>query len=211
VPECNATLPFASFEQMMSTTETNNSIAACSSLMSLCDYNVTWNVSQQNIFNCGNLNDPTSQCLTFGEVLNMLDTVTVKQGVPANASCGVSIPNADCNIQECATSCVDAQLKNSSATTVEFLGFANKTFTAYTEFILPLMDCNVLLNITLQPFTTCHKFSNSLELIGAGAIVYGAFFFLGIWVLLLGQKRFFSRTKVVYIEHSKLPQFDLKK
>jgi len=190
VPYCTGEAPFDAYKQQIIDTETQNSIDACTQLDDICSQSSAFDPAfPDEIFTCPTLSDP-NQCQTLEDVTAVFDSLTIKPG--AAGAC--TVPG--CTVQNCTTACTSSSTRDTSTNAVNSLDYATRAKRAYVLYLEDLLDCNFIIDLVVGAFDDdCRDWETANRTLGAGAAVYASMFLLGIIVLILGQKRFFSSSE----------------
>ena len=195
VPMCTDTLDFGTIRQSVESAERSNSIDGCRAFTAICDAVQTYDSSRPNYRYVCNINNATIDCPTFNAFSRFVNSSDAKGGVTAPVMCN-SVPNSACGVRQCATDCADQTQRSATAEVVQFLDFASRALRSFTNYIVPLFDCNNLLSVALRPFADCRNLAQSMEYIAAGSTMYSLVFVLGICAQFRGQKRFFKKKQI---------------
>jgi len=192
VPECNYNAPFGPFKDQVNSVEHDESKKACDELLNICVYNDSvWlpNDQPSKFFYCPDLSNTSIACPNVSGVVHQLDTIIVRTAAISPCNPPYTL---NCTMANCATHCWDPSIRDVMSQVLNISEIADHASQAYHLYVEPLLSCDVLLDKALEAFDTCRPFSNAFKTTGAGSIVYGGFFFVGIIVLLRGTKLFHS-------------------
>ena len=183
VPQCQTSSLIGSASGVMNTAESKLGGLACDSVRSLCNSTTS---SGANYLSCDSYN--LTICATIADAANILGSSVIV----SNSPCGSS--TTSCSVHDCAVSCTDPQLKQSSKTTMKTLTIGVRLIAAIETYLIPNLKCNVLIDRLLKmiPVPLCNDLRGGFNLLAAASIMAGISLLAIIVLMFRGQKRFFD-------------------
>ena len=184
IPYCESKANFDKTRNDLGETIVNNSALACSEMSAFCDPADTYSFTNPSkMFVCPLTSyNVGSQCKTLLDVTNLVKNSEAKTGSPACTNC---------TIYTCPDECLFADLRNTTGEVVTALDYATRGTQAF-ERVVPLLDCNSLLDRLVLPFSECSKFHNGFLMVGSAGSFGAWLFIFGIAIMFKGQKVFFK-------------------
>lgn len=190
VQQCESQSIFGNTTANLRALEVDNSINACREVMTVCDSNPHFNISDPaKIYIC-NLTEASlvAECGSFASMSAVVLNLPFKNGTDALCPSCSKFP-------ECASKCTDQDLREKVSETVSLIWFAGNA-TALIDRYLPELSCDSLITRFIKPLARCSDMSLGLLLVGGGAAYATLVLMWCIIFLCLGQKLFFNRKAV---------------
>ena len=176
-------------KKTLSNAESDLAHQACNSLQAYCSSSESYDSSYSAIAFFCNMSAP-GNCSDFAGINEIANSARLKAGHPE--TCGGNVP---CTLDKCAQYCNDTTLRGHAQTFVDRLADANRVVSTFRRVVLPLLDCNTLIDQIIRNVPVCDHLPNAFGMLGAGFALEGVTLLCGIVVLFLGQKRFFNPDK----------------
>jgi hypothetical protein len=206
VPACENIINFTSSKASITDMEASFAKKFCEAASELCSPGFAWDNSDatktKQVFACNMTNaTAATDCPSFAAAEVIFANSYTKVGITPTAPCPTN-----CSMDACTTDCTDSTQKTKMNDAVSLLRQASRLFSGL-GLVLPLMDCNSLLDRVLMLFGSCPYIRDGLVKIGV------AFFMtlIGIvfaWIIMFrGQKVWFSQQEY---EEGELAEAELK-
>jgi len=125
--------------------------------------------------------------------------------VTSGRPCGSDVPNNECSLRRCADLCTpenlgktdgDDSTRKSLQLFVTAMTMADNALKAARQEVFPLLNCDKLLNAWLVNIDKCRNLVKGSEQIYTGCLLMGLSFVLGVPVVWMGGKRWWSLDEV---------------
>lgn len=202
VPKCEDFINFTEQKETIDSMEASFAGKFCQEIaLNLCDPNITYDAGQPTkVFWC-NITNATARaaCPTFQAASAVVAASYAKTSSPV---CGGS----NCTITQCPTLCTDGTAQNATKTALKLLRSANLLFNAL-DLVLPLMDCNVIIDRVLLILKSCPDLRDGLTKLGVAFFITLVAIVFGWLIMMRGQKLWFSQSEY---EEGELAEAELK-
>lgn len=189
IPTCENTINFTDAKESILEMEAEFAVKFCDELLKRCSNTTTLNANPEDQFYCPVSNETkASDCSTFAKASVIVANSFAKTGsvVCAGAS------DTNCTFRHCPTDCADPTLRDASKDALKILDSASRLFAAL-DIVVPLMDCNVIIDRVLRIFDSCPKLRDGLMKMGI-AFFLTLVMIVFAWIIMFrGQKVWFSQ------------------
>ena len=201
VPAFESLAPFKNVSAQVQDAELSTSRAACNAMVSICTDSPSpvWSVAAPGkVYKCAvNATTYNATCATFQRVSELVGNMTVLNGSPVGcANVSAIEQSTKCTMGGgCATECTSTTCDKKIATDIILnLRYATAAIRAFNVAVLPLA---VTYSIIFELLIRLTVLADDFTFVGVGLCLFTIFFFVDLFVVFRGQKRFFSLVGVV--------------